>query len=451
MNGGPRRLDAIVVGAGLSGLVCASRLQKRGVNVAILEAAAEPGGSIKTLRTSRYIADGGPQSFLLTNELLELARELGIESRLVRAAPSTEKRYLYGRRGLIALPTSLAAFIGWPSLSIGAKLRLLAEPLVARRRVGEEESVSSFVRRRAGAELLDEVVAPFVSGIYAGEPDLLSVQSVFPALAKLEHDQGSVLLGGIRRMRERGGAERAPSVAFEGGNDALTRASAERLGRGLSVRARVTRVSLKGAGFAVDGEGVPGGRLTALKVVLAVPAAQAGELVGFFEPDAAVALRSIAYAPVAQIVLAYPSASIGIPLDGFGFLAARSGGLRILGAVWNSAVYPDRCPAGEVLITAFAGGVHAELAAQPDEVLVKVAHEDLCRAMKIRDAGPKVVAGFRWEHAIPQYTIGHEERVRRIEAAQARLPGLRFCGNYLRGVSVSDCIRQATQAADSLL
>ena len=437
-------LDVIVVGGGISGLVCGLTLRRRGANVVVLDAGSDPGGCIRTLRSGGYVADGGPQSFLSSPPFVELVRELGLGTLLRKPAVARVKRYIYNARGLMALPSSPLGAMVWPGLSPKAKLRVFAEPFVPSRKNGEE-SVASFFTRRAGPEVVDAVVAPILSGICAGDPAQLSLRSVFPALARMEREYGSFIIGALANMRKSGWG-RARAVAFGGGNDVLPRALAAGLGPALRKGVRVARVSLKGAGFAVDCK--ESARFVAPRVVVATPAPVAADLIEYMEPDAAAALREIQYAPVTQIVLAYPAAAVGVALDGFGFLTTKDSGLRILGAVYNSALFPDRSPTDEVLVTAFVGGATDPASArQPDDALAKVAHEDLLRALKLSRLSPKVVAGFRWEEGLPQYTLGHEERVACVEGVLRRLPNLHLCGNYLRGASITDCIRQARAVA----
>jgi oxygen-dependent protoporphyrinogen oxidase len=192
-------------------------------------------------------------------------------------------------------------------------------------------------------------------------------------------------------------------------------------------------------------------RVIAKTLVLATPSRVTADLLEPLEPDAAEALRAIEHPTVVQIALAYPKASLGIALDGFGFLADRSQGLTILGCVWNSAMFPDRCPSDEVLVTAFLGGaLDGSIAGRSDEELARVAHADVAKAMRITKAAPRVVAGFRWQEAIPQYNMGHAQRLHTVEEALARLPQVRICGNYLRGPSVPECISLARDVAASL-
>ena len=449
MSGAFESLDAVVIGGGITGLVAAHGLRKSGKSVALLEASQTLGGCIGSVRAGGYIADKGPQSLVGAPVLLDLVRELGIEPQLLHADRAA-RRYIYCHGRLNAVPMSPGQFLATPLLSARAKWRLLAEPFVARQTEIGDESIASFVARRAGRELVDAVVAPIVSGTYAGDPEKLSVRAVMPLLPELERAHGSVLRGAIGRMRRSGMARAAP-VGFSGGNAALIDALSQRLAGSAYTGARVIRVSQRGAGFTIESEGLPERLIEARHVIVATPAGAAADLLAPLEPGVAEDLRAIEYPPLAQVVLAYPRGTIGIALDGFGFLACHGGDVRILGAVWNSVLFHDRCPQDEALITAFLGGAtDTAIADASDEELARIAHTDVTRVMKIAPTKPKVVAGFRWTQSIPQYTLGHQERLDRIFAGVKRMPGLTLIGNYLRGPSVADCIRLASENVSSI-
>jgi oxygen-dependent protoporphyrinogen oxidase len=450
-------LDVAVIGGGISGLAAAHALRKAGRNVVVLEARSRFGGVVGSVRTQTYVADAGPQSFTAAPAWLDLVRDLGLESQIVEASDAGAKRYIYRNGALIAVPMSPAAFITSSLLSAGAKWRLLAEPFTAPRAEQSDESVASFVERRAGPEVLHTVAAPVMSGIYAGDPAQLSARSTMPALVDFERNSGSVLRGFLARRasaKADGAADfsRPRSlISFTDGNAALISALAKDLQGRVYANARVRKLRQQGAGFALECEGLPEGTIEAARVIVATPADSAADLLELLEPVAAAALRMIEYAPVAQVALAYPRAAIGASLDGFGFLTCRDEGVRILGAVWNSNIFAGRAPDGELLCTAFLGGATDRAISElDDEQLARVAHADLSRSMRIAPVKPTVVSGFRWERAIPQYTVGHEERLAAIESAVDRIPGLRITGNYLRGVSVTDCIRRANEVAATL-
>jgi oxygen-dependent protoporphyrinogen oxidase len=438
-------VDVAIVGAGISGLACAYACRTLGMRVAVFEATDEPGGCIKTLRVDECLIEGGPQSFVSSPVLNDLVDSLGLRADVVTAAPAAKRRYVLTRRGLIAVPSSPPAMIWSRLLSTRAKLQLLREPFVASRASDDDESVASFVRRRAGHEIADVVAGPFVAGINAGDPEKISVRSLFPALERMEREHGSVLRG----LRRSGVAKaRATSFSFTNGNHALPDALAAALGDSISFRSPVESVEI-GAGRASLNVGGDRPRaVRAERVVIAAPASVAARLVAPFTPDTASEVAAIEYAPVVQLASTYPRASIGVPLDGYGFLASHDSDARILGAVWNSVAFPTRCKAGDVLVTAFVGGARDEaMTTRSDEELATIVYEDLRSSMKISGAKPRSVATFRFTEGIPQYNLGHDRRVALIESEMTRYPSLTLCGNYLRGLSIADCVRQAREVA----
>ncbi len=450
MSAGFDPIDVAVVGGGISGLVCAFRLKKLGRSVALYEASDNVGGSICTVRDGPYVADGGPQSFNVSEAFTRLVHDAELDQFVMPSSPAAATPYLYHHGRLVPAPRSPQSLAATPLLSPFGKLRLLGEPLVARGAAEDDESIAAFVTRRAGRELLDALVAPFVSGIFAGDTQRLSMRSAFPAIAALEREHGSVLRGAMKRARSSGPTRRR-SVGFRGGNDILPRALAANLGSDFTVKAPVKAIWQRGQWMELLVGGQHDERVIAKSIVLATPARATAELLEPLEAQAATALRGIEHPTVVQISMAYQREAIRVPLDGFGFLAARREGLKILGCVWNSAMFPDRCPPEEALVTAFAGGAtDRAVAEQSDEELARAAHKDLQRVLKIADAAPRVIAGFRWQEAIPQYDLGHERRLGMVAACMARLPQVRLCGNYLRGPSVPDCIAVAEDLAQSL-
>jgi oxygen-dependent protoporphyrinogen oxidase len=295
-----------------------------------------------------------------------------------------------------------------------------------------------------------------MSGIYAGDSTRLSARSTMPALVRFEKEHGSIARGFFAaRVRARSARQESAlarrTIGFSGGNDALIDALGSRLAGRTYTGARAVSLRQRGAGFALEFDGLPERTVETKRVLVATPAAAAATLLEPFEADAARALAEIRYPPIAQVAIAYKRADVGVSLDGFGFLVARAENVRILGAVWNSAVFADRAPADTILCTAFVGGALDEGVAElTDEALARIVDADLRRIMHIADGMPTVVAGFRWAAAIPQYEIGHAQRLARITAGVARVPGLALTGNYLDGVSVADCIRHAGQAANAL-
>lgn len=450
-------VDVVVVGAGLSGLVAAHRLRRRGAKVRVLEATQRTGGVIGSERSGDVLLECGPNTALdSTGAIGVLIGELGIGNLLIEASAAASRRYLVRDGRLVALPASAADFLRTPLFSRAAKLRLLAEPLIRRAPADVDESVAQFVRRRLGPELLEVAVEPFVSGIYAGSPEQLSVAATFPRLHELEQRYGSVALGAALqagRRRDHGARRhrQAGSFSFRDGMQTLTDALATSVAD-VQTGVRVTRLARAGAGYRLEFEhGTQPGAVEARAVVLAVPADEAGRLVRPLALPAADALMAVDYAPMAVVVTAYRRTDIEHGLDGFGFLVPRREKAAMLGTLFSSTMFEHRADASTALLTSFVGGQRQpEKLALSDAELLRQVSGSLAQLLGAR-AAPHRVSITRWPRAIPQYTQGHLGRVAQLSAAEASNPGLHFCASYRGGVSLSDCAASGERAASRVL
>jgi protoporphyrinogen/coproporphyrinogen III oxidase len=436
-------VTTLVVGGGLFGLVCARQMALRGEDVRVLERSRRPGGVVKTDRRDGFLLELGPNTVRPTPEILDLVRELGLESGMLVSDPHAP-RFLAWNGALHALPSSPLSLLATPLLSARGKLRLLAEPFVRRGRAEPEETVAAFFTRRLGAEVTDRFVAPFVSGIFAGDPRRLSAESTFPLLVSGERRYGSLFGAAVRRRRGRPRTPIRGLLSFREGLETLPRALAAALGDRLEPGSGVESVVPAGGLWGVHA----GGETRRVeRLVLACPAGEAARLVAGFAPEAAAALAGIPQPPIAVLHLAWPQAALGRSLRGFGHLTIRSPGRRILGAVWSSSLFPGRAPEGQALVTAFAGGTtDPEAAALSDQELSTIAASELTGLLGAREP-PRLVALTRWAEAIPQYEVGHAGRVAALARAETRWPGLIFAGAYRGGVSVGDVVRNAIEVA----
>jgi oxygen-dependent protoporphyrinogen oxidase len=449
--------DVIVVGGGISGLATAFALQQRGVPVEVLEADARAGGVIGTQHRDGALYETGPNSALDTSPLInELLDAIGIRGERADANAVAATRFIVRGGRLIALPMSPGAFLATPAFSSRAKLRLLREPFIAPAPADAEESIAAFVRRRLGVEFLDYAIDPFVSGVYAGDPERISVAAAFPRLHALEQTYGSLIKGQIKGARERrqsaGTAKNAAgSFSFRGGMQTLTDALARAVDR-VATGVRVESIE-RGADGGWTVTGVRAGEALvrrARAIVLAVPAYEAARLLREVAPPAAHALATIEYAAVASVASAWRRADIAHSLAGFGFLVPKKEMRRILGTLFSSSMFDGRAPEGTVLLTTFIGGLrNPDLPAQSDATLGEILQTELAALLGARNA-PLWREVTRWTHAIPQYNLGHGERLRPLAAAERALPGLTACANYRGGVSVGDCIKSAHAAAEAV-
>ena len=453
----PKAVDVIVVGGGISGLATAFGAQQRGASVEVLDAGERAGGVIRTVLRDGALCEAGPNSALdTTPRINELLDALGIRDERADASAVASTRFIVRGGKLLALPTSPGAFLTTPAFTLGAKLRLLREPFIAPAPPDAEESIAAFVRRRLGTELLDYAIDPFVSGVYAGDPEQISVPAAFPRLHALEQKYGSLIKGQIKGARERRrSAETAKNTAgsfsFRMGMQTITDALARAVGR-VVTGVRVQQILRNADGtWTVTGtrDGAPVIH-HARAVVVAVPAYAAAELVRELAPAATQGLAAIPYAAVASVASAYRRSDVGHSLAGFGFLVPKKERRQILGSLFSSSMFEGRAPAGTVLLTSFIGGRrNPALPAKPDAELAAIVHGEL-QALAGARGEPLWMNVTRWTHAIPQYNLGHRERLRPLEDAERALPGLFFCASYRGGVSVGDCIKSAHAMAETL-
>ncbi len=450
-----------VIGGGITGLALAYRLRARGKDAVVLEGDNRLGGNIQTMRRHGLVTEAGPNSFLDKEPATrELAAGVGVEELIRAAAPAAKARYLYTRGRLRAVPASPPTFLKSDLLPLGARLRVMAELFTRRPPEGMDESLGAFGRRHLGTRATSVLLDAVQTGIYAGDMEALSVGATFPLLTKLEREHRSLILGAIRTQ----GAQRKALAAgtggsrklggalstFEGGMQTLVEGLARALGPAAHTGAKVEGLQASQGGWRVSvREHGRQAELLASKVVLATPAYVTTGLVRPLDERLAALVEGIAYAPIAVVHLGYAQGSTPPP-DGFGFLVPGLEKRRLLGAIHASTVFPFRAEGGRVLYTCMIGGARQpELVSLDEEALVTLAREELKELAGVT-ASPIFTEVFRWKRGIPQYNVGHLERITSIDAALARLPGLHLAGNAYKGVGINDCIRNALALADVL-
>ncbi|MBZ5662920.1 MAG: protoporphyrinogen oxidase [Acidobacteriia bacterium] len=448
----PSPFAAVVIGGGISGLACAYRLQQAGIPARVLEAGARPGGLIATKEKDGFQFELGPQSFLSTEPLLHLIESLGLKDQLLHA-DRRAPRYILSGGKLVRAPLAPQSLLTTPLLGATTKWKIFTEMTRHTIPPQEDESVAGFVRRKFGEELLDKLVAPFVSGVYAGDPEKLSLRASFPKLYEFEKEYGSVMKGAMK-SREGKGKPRAGLCSFRGGMETLPRALAGRLENLLLTESSV--VSLQ--------RGKANGKpwfeieftrqnhretIAANAVIVATPTNAAGEILKHLSDQFPAAFSRIEYAPVAVVSAGYRRDQIQHPVSGFGFLVPRSEKLRVLGTVWNSSLFPGRCPDGKVSFTSFAGGAtDPGLLDLQDEEIVELICGEVAGVLGISGA-PAIARLQRYARALPQYNLGHSPNVAALGGLASGVPGLFLAGNYLSGPSIGACVEQANLTADA--
>jgi oxygen-dependent protoporphyrinogen oxidase len=461
---------ALILGAGISGLTCAYRLHEAGFDVTVLERERTPGGVMQTKIEDGFMTESGPNSFQSGEEILSLIHDVGLDSELLEA-DGRMPRYVFYRGKLNLAPMGPGALISTPLLSAGAKFKLLCEPWAPKNVDGREESIEGFVTRRLGKELHDVLVAPLVSGIYAGDTAKLSMQSVFPLMVELEQKYGSLLNGFMKHMkaeRLKREAEGKPKLrrtlcSFKDGLKTLPERLAERLGARLHLSCEVCRVRVNaGGGYTL--EVVENGSVTSYSsdlLVIATSVMRAAEHMKDLSASpveaaadlarAGNALAAVELPPLAGVCVAFKKSDAPRSLNGFGFLIPRIEKVRLLGCIWSSSLFPGRAPEGWTLLTNFiGGGTDAGILSLSESQLIDAVSNDLRKVLGI-SAAPRVVAVNRYDRAIPQYNLGHRSRIGLATAAASKVPGLYLAGNYLSGVSVGDCVKQAQETVRQIV
>ncbi|PJA19850.1 MAG: protoporphyrinogen oxidase [Deltaproteobacteria bacterium CG_4_10_14_0_2_um_filter_43_8] len=446
-----RRPKVVIVGAGIAGLACAYYLRKHGVSVKVLERNKMVGGCIRSaMIDNRYLLEYGPNSFLSTaTPLLKLARELSVDSQMLTNPSDVSARFILHQGKLQLLPNGPKDFLSTKLLSFSAKMRALYEPWI-KTKATTDESLASFVSRRAGQEILDVLVDPFVSGIYAGDPEQLSVQSVFPQLVEYEKLFGSVMKG-MKKSKHAGQKVSHKMISFRWGMGTLPARLEEVLRNDICLNTEISSLERLQNGKLSLRQEEPRRSYEAEAVVLSAPASVAANILSGLSKEIVTPLVNIPYAPIAVIHTAFKKQSIKHPLKGFGFLIPRKEKVRLLGSVWSSSLFEGRCPKDEVLLTHFIGGMQDPTAIELDDhELLHHVREGLELALGI-ESEPTFVKVKRYTSAIPQYTLGHQQRKDAIQEALANVPGVFLTGNYFSGISVSDTIEHARHTAHQVL
>jgi oxygen-dependent protoporphyrinogen oxidase len=434
-----------IIGGGITGLTAAHALQKAGVPVILFEGSNRLGGVIQSLRRGSYLAEFGPNSILETSPVISnLIRDLGLENRRVYSQPEAEKRYVVRYQRPVEIPTSPLGFLTTPLFSTAAKLRLLAEPFISPAPKDREESIADFVTRRLGQEFLDYAIDPLVAGIYAGSPKQLSVPQAFPKLHALEQRYRSLIVGQVlgARARKRSGEvskQSARKFSFDDGLQVLIDTLQSRLGAGIRLNARVSRLKRTDDEWQVALES--GEEIACSSVLLALPSHRMATLEIDTQPALNnAALGDVYYPPVASVVLGFRRADVPHPLDGFGMLVPAKENFSILGALFSSSLFPNRAPAGEVTITCYAGGSrNPALPLEKPEVLTELVLKDLATILGVRGRPTfQHVAVYR--QAIPQYNVGFGKFRSLMADMEKQAPGLFVAGHARDGVSLGDSI-----------
>lgn len=456
--GDPEVRDALVVGAGATGLAAAWSLARNGRRVALLEASPRIGGNLHSERAGEWQIEHGPNTVIMKPPLYALLQELSLLDEARPADDASRKRFIALNGHPVPLPTRLWNAPGNPLLGWEGWAGLLREPFVGRG-PSDEESLADFVTRRLGPRIMDRLVDPFVSGVYAGDPQRLSAKAAMPRLVALEQAHGSLIRGGLARLFR--GARQGPAVPREWRGRLLSFPSglqrlAERLGEVITARpnatlacnCRIERIAREDDHWLAEDDA--GRRWRARELLLAVPAHVAARLLAPVDSALVGPLADIVYPPVNVVSLGFRHADIGHPLDGFGLLIPRAEQRQTLGVLFPSSLFAHRAPEGHHLLNVFLGGRRSpQITEEDDATQIGQAIADLSDLLHIRGA-PVWQRVVRWPRAIPQYEIGHLDRVAAIDAALTHHSGLSLAGNWRDGIAVGDCLENGRRLGEQI-
>jgi oxygen-dependent protoporphyrinogen oxidase len=452
-----------IVGGGVAGIAAGLRVAERApdASLVLLEAGDRLGGTLQTVREQGFVIETGPDSFITEKPwALALCDRLGLSGDLVGTRDGDRRTHV--ARGdalhplpdgfLLLAPTSLGPLVTSPLFSWPGKLRMALDLVLPRGDGARDESLADFVRRRLGREALARVADPLVSGIYTGDPERLSVAATMPRFHELEATHRSIILG-LRRSagaaRGVAGARYGLFVTHRDGMGALVSALAARLPDSTAqLGTRLERLERTTSGWRLH---LGRASLDADAVVLATPAWATADLVAPIDAALAERLRTIVHASSAIVTLAVRASDLPRGLPGFGFVVPAVDGRDLLACTFSSRKWAGRAPEGHELLRGFVGGVRRpDLVERDDAALIAIVRSELARYLGLR--GEPVLARVdRWRRAMPQYDVGHRERVRAIEERVATLPRLALAGNAYQGVGIPDCVRSGELAADAVL
>ncbi len=459
---------AVIIGGGISGLATAWLLRdkacKAGVELelTLLEKEPRAGGKILSIKEEGFLCEWGPNGFLDSKpQTLDLCGEIGVKDSLHRSNDNARRRFIYSGGELHRLPENGPSFLKSRLISWPGKLRLALEPtpFISPAPHGVDETLADFGRRRLGKEALDKLIAPMVSGIFAGDPETMSLVSCFPRIAELEREYGGLVRAMIllakQKKKDIADGKVVSSAAgpggvltsFRDGIQFLTDALSASLGTVITPDSHVVAVEKShGAPYRVRCE--DGRDVEADIVIVASPAFAAAGMLDNLDPAMTSVLRQIPYASMTVVCFGYERERVSHPLDGFGYLIPKKEGRSILGTLWDSSMFENRAPEGKVLLRSMMGGAcfPEYVRLSDDEVRTRVMH-DLKDVMGIT-AEPSFVRIFRHEQAIPQYVVGHSTRLSALDERLQAHPGLILTGNSYRGIGLNDCVAAAQRASD---
>ncbi len=430
----------------------------------LLEGADRFGGKIATERTDGFVIERGPDSFISQKPAaIQFCQQLGIEDHLVGTNPETPNTYVYTGGKLVTMPDGLSLMIPTkflpfaltPLFSLTGKIRMALDLLIPKKVDESDESLASFVRRRMGEEALRKMAEPMLAGIYASDPETMSIGSTFPMFVETERKYRSLILGMLARKKAMLlNASKRPASKFslfmtlkDGLGEMVEMAMKKSPDIQFQSGARVESISGQGGDWSVNLEG--GGEYKAQALILATPGHITARLLQPVAPNAAEILKQIKYVSTATVTLGFKREGFSHALDGFGFVVPKCEGRSILACTWTSSKFPHRAPEGYVMLRCYLGGALQEDIAEQDEQTMKaLVKQDLKKIMGIEEE-PVFCKVFHNRKSNVQYQVNHSARIDTLMKELESFPGLFLAGSAYRGIGIPDCIQNGTESAES--
>ncbi len=456
----------VIIGGGITGLSVAYYLKDK-ADFLLIEKNHRLGGNIYTEKIGDFIIEGGPDCFLSEKPwALELCEKLGLKERLLATNETNNSTFVLWRGRLhplpegffLMVPTKIIPFMRSSLISLPGKIRMGMDLFIPKNKTDDDESLAGFVCRRLGREALDKIAEPLVAGIHAGDPETMSLKSSFPRFLELEQRYGSLISGMLERrkiaqqMVRKDGQRLTMFMTLKGGLSELITALEGQIKKDSIITGRsVANVERYEQGSAYRIHMADGEIIDAEKIILTTPAYISAHLLSGIDPVLSDLLMKVPYVSTATVSLAYKRSDISNPLKGYGFVVPKIENRKIMAATWTSLKFSYRAPEDYFLTRCFIGGSkNEELVSLDDKAMTEMVQQELRDVMGIKK-DPALVRIYRWEKAMPQYTIGHEGRVSLIEERAGRYRGLFLTGSAYKGIGISDCIYNAQKMAEKVL
>lgn len=429
------KYDVVVLGGGISGLTAAFTQKKKGLNAVLLEASSRLGGVIHTVSQDGYRMEQGPNSILGNEEIKQLIKEVGLEEKVRKNEAVASTRYLLFRDRLQKLKPGFSLLTSG-FLNLGMIWAFLTE-IFRGKSQEEDETIASFVRRRLNGDILNRMINPLVTGIYAGDPERLSLRSTFKKLYAMENEYGSLVKATFKRKQK---APKREALSFSNGLNTLVEGLTNYLGDQAQTNVQVLEVKPLKEGFELLVETKDGKQTLFTKTLIStLPTQATSKAFSFIDDELKQEINEVEHAPMLLVYLAYPKDGITKEQDGFGYLIPQQEKQAYLGAIWSSAIFPEVAPKGQSFFTLFVGGVNNKsVISNPEEAITKA------KAAFEKHMGITKEASFQshylYERAIPQFNVGYFKLMEKMDAVESQYPGLKFSGNWRSGVAIGDCV-----------